>query len=171
MDIIGAVIEADITIEVAVDITVAMDKGVTVATGVKAMIIADLKMETTLGATGNAVTGIRTVVADDLTMEIGEVVAKIIAVDGKINRETVKMVINRDKIEIIETENGSTMNMTSRKQDKRRNKSHKRNLFKNILMSSVKPFKSKNSYKIDLDTTNPNLKKGYDRDFLRQSNL
>jgi len=126
MVIIGAVIEADITIEVAVDITVVMDKVVTVATGVKVMIIADLKMETTLGATGNAVTGIRTVVADDLTMEIGEVVAKIIAVDGKINRETVKMVINRVKIEIIETENGSTMNMTSRKQDKRRNKSHKK---------------------------------------------
>jgi len=126
MDIIGAVIEADITIEVAVDITVVMDKVVTVATGVKVMIIADLKMETTLGATGNAVTGIRTVVADDLTMEIGEVVAKIIAVDGKINQETVKMVINRVKIEIIEIENGSTMNMTSRKQDKRRNKSHKK---------------------------------------------
>ena len=74
MDIIGAVIEADITIEVAVDIIVVMDKVVTVATGVKVMIIADSKMETTLGATGNAVTGIRTVVADDLTMEIGEVV-------------------------------------------------------------------------------------------------
>merc|ERR1719379_2960379 len=103
MDIIGAVIEADITIEVAEDITVVMDKVATVATGVKVMTIADSKMETTLGATGNAVTGIRTVVADDLTMEIGEVVAKIIAVDGKINQETVKMVINQDKIEIIET--------------------------------------------------------------------
>ena len=136
MDIIGAVIEADITIEVAVDITVVMDKVATVATGVKVMTIADSKMETTLGATGNAVTGIRTVVADDLTMEIGEVVAKIIAVDGKINRETVKMVINRDKIEIIETENGSTMNMTSRKQDKRRNKSHKKECFQKYFKGS-----------------------------------
>merc|ERR1712136_522221 len=81
-------------------------------------------METTLGATGNAVTGTRTVVAEDLTMEIGEV-AKIIAVDGKINQEMVKTVISHDKIEITETENGSTMNMMSRKQDRRRNKSHK----------------------------------------------
>ena len=130
MDIIVVVIEADITIEVAVDITEAMGKVVTVATGVKVMIIVDSKMETTLGATGNAVTGIKTVVADkDLTMEIGEVVAKIIAVDGKINQETVKMVISQGKIEIIETENGLIMNMMSRKQDKRRNKSHKRNVF------------------------------------------
>ena len=130
MDIIVVVIEADITIEVAVDITEAMDKVATVATGVKVMIIVDSKMETTLGATGNAVTGIKTVVADkDLTMEIGEVVAKIIAVDGKINQETVKMVINQGKIEIIETENGLIMNMMSRKQDRRRNKSHKRNVF------------------------------------------
>ena len=130
MDIIGAVIEADITIEVAVDITVVMDKVATVATGVKVMIIVDSKMETTLGATGNAVTGIKTVVADkDLTMEIGEAVAKIIAVDGKINQETVKMVISQGKIEIIETENGLIMNMMSRKQDRRRNKSHKRNVF------------------------------------------
>ena len=95
-------IEADITIEVAVDITVVMDKVVTIATGVKVMIIAGSKMETTLGATGNAVTGIRTVVADDLTMEIGEVVAKIIAVDGNRNPGTVKMVINQGKIGIIE---------------------------------------------------------------------
>ena len=134
------VIEADITIEVAVDITEAMDKVATVATGVKVMIIVDSKMETTLGATGNAVTGIKTVVADkDLTMEIGEVVAKIIAVDGKINQETVKMVISQGKIEIIETENGLIMNMMSRKQDKRRNKSHKRNVFKNtFLLNSCK---------------------------------
>ena len=155
MDIIGAVIEADITIEVAVDITVVMDKVATVATGVKVMTIADSKMETTLGATGNAVTGIRTVVADDLTMEIGEVVAKIIAVDGKINQETVKMVINQDKIEIIETENGSTMNMTSRKQDKRRNKSHKRNVFKNIVAMSPRNFKK---FLFPLKTDNLGLK-------------
>ena len=32
-------------------------------------------------------------------------------------------------------------------------------------MSSVKPFKSKSRDKIDLDATNPNLKKGSDRDF------
>jgi len=31
-------------------------------------------------------------------------------------------------------------------------------------MVSVKPFKSKNSDKIDLDAPNPNLKKGSDRD-------
>ena len=36
---------------------------------------------------------------------------------------------------------------------------------------SVKPFKSKNRDKIDLDAPNPNLKKGCDRDFLRQPNL
>ena len=35
-------------------------------------------------------------------------------------------------------------------------------------MVSVKPFKSKNRDKIDLDAPNPNLKKGCDRDFLRQ---
>ena len=35
-------------------------------------------------------------------------------------------------------------------------------------MVSVKPFKSKKSDKIDLDAPNPNLKKGCDRDFLRQ---
>ena len=38
-------------------------------------------------------------------------------------------------------------------------------------MGSVKPFKSKNRDKIDLDAPNPNLKKGCDRDFLRQPNL
>ena len=32
-------------------------------------------------------------------------------------------------------------------------------------MISVKPFKSKNRDKIDLDASNPNLKKGCDRDF------
>ena len=32
-------------------------------------------------------------------------------------------------------------------------------------MTSVKPFKSKNRDKIDLDAPNPNLKKGCDRDF------
>ena len=32
-------------------------------------------------------------------------------------------------------------------------------------MGSVKPFKSKNRDKIDMDATNPNLKKGSDRDF------
>ena len=32
-------------------------------------------------------------------------------------------------------------------------------------MASVKPFKSKNRDKIDLDAPNPNLKKGCDRDF------
>ena len=36
------------------------------------------------------------------------------------------------------------------------------------LIHSVKPFKSKNRDKIDLDAPNPNLKKGCDRDFLRQ---
>ena len=35
-------------------------------------------------------------------------------------------------------------------------------------MTSVKPFKSKNRDKIDLDASNPNLKKGCDGDFLRQ---
>ena len=35
-------------------------------------------------------------------------------------------------------------------------------------MASVKPFKSKNRDKIDLDAPNSNLKKGCDRDFLRQ---
>ena len=39
------------------------------------------------------------------------------------------------------------------------------------LMVSMKPFKSKNRDKIDLDAPNPNLKKGCDRDFLRQPNL
>ena len=38
-------------------------------------------------------------------------------------------------------------------------------------MNSVKPFKSKNRDKFDLDAPNPNLKKGCDRDFLRQPNL
>ena len=38
-------------------------------------------------------------------------------------------------------------------------------------ISSVKPFKSKNRDKIYLDAPNPNLKKGCDRDFLRQPNL
>ena len=38
-------------------------------------------------------------------------------------------------------------------------------------MTSVKPFKSKNRDKIDLDAPNPNLKKSCDRDFLRQPNL
>ena len=128
------VIEADITIEVVVDIIAEMDKVVTVATGAKVMIIVDSKMETTLGATGNAVTGTRTVVAEDLTMEIGEV-AKIIAVDGKINQEMVKTVTSQDKIEITETENGSTMNMMSRKQDRRRNKSHKGMFFKNRVVA------------------------------------
>ena len=33
-----------------------------------------------------------------------------------------------------------------------------------IISCSVKPFKSKNRDKIDLDVTNPNLKKGSDRD-------
>ena len=32
-------------------------------------------------------------------------------------------------------------------------------------MGSVKPFKSKNRDKIDLNAPNPNLKKGCDRDF------
>ena len=32
-------------------------------------------------------------------------------------------------------------------------------------MTSVKPFKSENRDKIDLDAPNPNLKKGCDRDF------
>ena len=36
-------------------------------------------------------------------------------------------------------------------------------------MDSVKPFKSKNRDKIDLDAPNPNLKKGCDRDFFRQA--
>ena len=35
-------------------------------------------------------------------------------------------------------------------------------------MTSVKPFKSKNRDKIDLDAPNSNLKKGCGRDFLRQ---
>ena len=35
-------------------------------------------------------------------------------------------------------------------------------------ITSVKPVKSKNRDKIDLDAPNPNLKKGCDRDFLRQ---
>jgi len=38
-------------------------------------------------------------------------------------------------------------------------------------ISSVKPFKSKNCDEIYLDAPNPNLKKGCDRDFLRQPNL
>ena len=132
------VIEADITIEVAVDIIAEMGKVVTVATGAKVMIIVDSKMETTLGATGSAVTGTKTVVAEDLTMEIGEVV-KIIAVDGKINQEMVKTVTSQDKIEITETENGSTMNMMSRKQDRRRNKSHKGMFFKNQVLTCMLP--------------------------------
>ena len=37
-----------------------------------------------------------------------------------------------------------------------------------IPMISVKPFKLKNRDKIDVDAPNPNLKKGCDRDFLRQ---
>ena len=130
------VIEADITIEVAVDIIAEMGKVVTVATGAKVMIIVDSKMETTLGATGSAVTGTKTVVAEDLTMEIGEV-AKIIAVDGKINQEMVKTVTSQDKIEITETENGLTMNMTSRKQDRRRNRSHKGKFFKNQVVVTI----------------------------------
>ena len=32
-------------------------------------------------------------------------------------------------------------------------------------LPSVKPFKSKNRDKIDLDATNPNLKKGSDKQF------
>ena len=40
-----------------------------------------------------------------------------------------------------------------------------RNLKTAIPISSVKPFKSKNRDKMDLDAPNPNLKKGYDRDF------
>ena len=35
----------------------------------------------------------------------------------------------------------------------------------NTVIPSVKPFKSKNCDIIDLDAPNPNLKKGYDRDF------
>ena len=42
---------------------------------------------------------------------------------------------------------------------------------KTSAMTSVKPFKSKNRDKIDLDAPNPNLKKGCHRDFLRQPNL
>ena len=34
-----------------------------------------------------------------------------------------------------------------------------------IIITSVKPVKSKNRDKFDLDATNPNLKKGSDRDF------
>ena len=38
------------------------------------------------------------------------------------------------------------------------------------IIDSVKPFKSKNCHKIDLDATNPSLKKGSEI-FERQSNL
>ena len=34
-----------------------------------------------------------------------------------------------------------------------------------MVIGSVKPFKSKNCDKIDLDAKNPNLKKGFDKDF------
>ena len=37
--------------------------------------------------------------------------------------------------------------------------------YRSNIMFSVKPFKSKNRDKIDLDAPNPNLKKGCDRDF------
>ena len=40
-----------------------------------------------------------------------------------------------------------------------------------IVMASVKPFKSKNRDKIDLDAPNPNLKKGCDRDFRATAKL
>lgn len=123
--IIVVVIEV-VIIEVVEVTTVVMDKVVIVVIGVKVMIIAVLKMVIIHVVTGNVVIGIGVADKTDLIMAIGEVVAKIMAeVNGKINQEMVRT-DNQDKIEIIGTENGSTMNMMSRKLDRRHNKSHKK---------------------------------------------